>query len=176
MASRADLQFPSLKRYGAGSGLQPSGCLSGGQTHIPLLQDLGTLQGVQARRARAAASAFLTGQYKYKTSIQMGSLYRKYHLTRHWGDNRVAARGGLRPGFSSRCWASEWEEGGEEGTEVVPVLPSKRDFTPPLPPKRPGSCFSQPDGAFPWRGWRDPMGAPVSLGWLGAGFGLEGGA
>ena len=91
--------------------------LSGGQTHVLVLQDLETLRGAQARRATAATSAFLTGRYKYKTSIQMGSLYRKYHLTRHWGDDRMAARGGLRPGFSSRCRASGWRKEGKKGPE-----------------------------------------------------------
>lgn len=75
---------------------------------------------------------------------------------------------------------SQWlspatKEGGEEGTGEVLVLPSKRGFTPQLPP-------NAPRGVFP--GWMvlflggvtDPMGAAVSLGCLGAGFGQEGGA
>lgn len=65
------------------------------------------------------------------------------------------------------------EEGQEGGTREVLVLPSKRGLTPLL--------SQTPQRGFSWLmvlllGEGDTTGAAVSLGWLGAGFGQEGGA
>lgn len=75
---------------------------------------------------------------------------------------------------------SQWvspatKEGGEEGTGEVLVLPSKRGFTPLLPPDAPRGFFLA-GWCFSLLGVTDPMGAAVSLGWLRAGFSQEGGA
>lgn len=85
----------------------------------------------------------------------------------------------LAAGSNQASPAAAWHQGGGRRGRKDRRSPSaaiQEGFHPTTAPKRPGSGFSQLDGAFPWWGWRDPAGAPVSLGWLGAAFGLEGGA
>lgn len=78
----------------------------------------------------------------------MGSLYRKYHLTRHWGDDRVAACSGLQPGFSSCRLASGWRKEGKKGPEKSQCC-HPRGISPHHCPQMPqewffpaGWCFS----------------------------------
>lgn len=159
------MQFLSLKHFRAGLVSSPWGKNTQG---VLVLQDLGTLPGVQPRCGRAATSAFGSGQYKYKTWIQMGSLYRKYHLSRHWGDGHLST-GGLPMAFSSHQGRRRGRHRRSPGAAI------QGGFHPTAAPTHPKRVFPGWMVLF-LGGVTDPMGAAVSLGCLGAGFGQEGGA